>query len=246
MDALPEAVTMGSVFGVFGEISKGSPKLALELSGSLHLDESQTHDVLHCLISSAQTNEARSAVLGALRECRDHKLGGEVAARLVNQRLGDLGQDLQGETFESASGWLDGVGLNDKERSRICEGIARGGGKEPQPWIEWMGRHLTAGKSDSMDSPISDMMDSWAQQDHEAAGKWLAEAPDGRLKEVAVMGFVRAIAPYNLEAALQWLETLPNEKERTGMLKSIHANLPKKTEADKQAADAFAKGHGLE
>lgn len=248
--SIPEAVGPGPVFSVFGEIAKVSPRAALELSSSLHLDESQTHDVLYSLISSARTNEARSAVLDALRECRDHKLGGKVAAGLVNQRIGDMGQRLAGEPFASASGWLDRAGLTDQEFGRICESLGGNytnqGGKEPRLWIEWLGSHLSSGQRSSVERTLIGMMDSWAEQDYEAAGKWLAGAPDGRMKQAAVMGYVSAIAPHDLEAALQWVETLPDEQERTTMLKTIHYNLPKKTDADKQAAEAFAKEHGLE
>lgn len=246
---LPESSRTTSVFSVFGPIAKQSPRMALQISEALPLDESATHDLLHSVISAAHTNEARTAALAALRECRAGKLGGELAAGLVSSRLGDVGQELQREPFAEASRWLEDAGLDEEEWNRICSGLVSNygnqGGKEFPAWIEWMGRQLPARAGPDASGPLACMMERWTERDYEAAGHWLVEAQDGPAKVAAVAGYVRAISPYDLDTALQWIESLPDERDRMGLLRSIHWNLPKKTDEEKAAAAEFAAEHGI-
>ncbi len=246
---LPEAISHQTVWPLTNGLAQTSPRLALELTESLHLDESLTHDVLHVIISEARTNESRTAVLAALRECREGKIGGKIAASLVDQRIGDIGQELQRVPFETASVWLEGAGLTGKERDRIGSNLSRNyanqGGGEFQLWIEWMGRHATDEAGLKTKWPISDLMERWTRNDFAAAGSWLAEQPEGTTKENALFGYISEIAPHDLETALLWVDTVPDEARRAQLYQTIHNNLPRKTDAEKQAAEGFANEHRL-
>jgi hypothetical protein len=85
----------------------------------------------------------------------------------------------------------------------------------------------------------------WTEKDYQAAGKWLASAPDSPGKSAAVGAFAAKVHPFEPEIAMQWLETLPQGPDRNKALEVIYRGMQENKNYEKEAVDAFAREHGF-
>ena len=134
---------------------------------------------------------------------------------------------------------MDGANLSLKELDGFCGRLSNGVVEEPGKWMEWMGARFPPGKGDDY---IKNMIGSWTQQDYEAAGKWLAAAPDGPVKNAAIRGYAQEIFPHDRETAMRWIMTLPPDERREQTLRFILVN---ELRDDPEAAAAFKEEHGI-
>ena len=126
------------------------------------------------------------------------------------------------------------------ELDRFCgELTSNYNGEERVQWIEWIGGNFPSGKGDQH---IISLIGRWTEQDYEGAGKWLASAPEGSVKNAAIRGYALTIFPQDRETAMQWMMTLPPDERREKTLQFI---LVSKLQNDPEAAAAFKAEHGL-
>jgi hypothetical protein len=85
----------------------------------------------------------------------------------------------------------------------------------------------------------------WAERDYLAAGKWLNSAPDSPEKSAVAGAYAAKVYPYNPEAAMQWIQTLPPGPDRTKALQTIYQGLRKNGNYDRAVVRAFAREHGF-
>lgn len=64
------------------------------------------------------------------------------------------------------------------------------------------------------EDPIMDMIRCWTNDDYEAAGKWLAAAPEGPAKNAAIRSYALTVFKHDPETSMQWIMTLPPDKSR--------------------------------
>ena len=68
-------------------------------------------------------------------------------------------------------------------------------------------------------------MQNWAREDYAAAGNWLNEQSAGITKNAAIKTYADALHSREPEAAADWAVTLPEGKERSDLLQTIHSSL---------------------
>ena len=241
-EKFPDLVTEDAKRGMISGAAAQDPKLAFQLIGELGLkDQSQA---ISGIISSAKTPEQRTATLAALRghlaSLQDENARNETAERSI----GSLARGLAQDGFESATQWIAGAKLNPSELENFADGMSHSvKSGETGQWIEWISETLPTGKSDDS---IRNLVSNWTRNDYQAAGKWLAAAPDGPAKITSIRAYAETISRYEPESAAQWAMTLPPGKDRDETLKEIHQNWPKEDPAAKEAAAVFAKEHGID
>jgi hypothetical protein len=215
------------------------PRVAFSIIALLGLNASDAHSAMHDIVTSAKSDERMTTTLAALREYREANQADKALRDAADQNLGYFSQHFRKVGFEAASKWINDAKLSPEELDSFCERLSNGIVEDTGKWIEWMGNTLPPGKREW---PIMDMMDSWTRQDYEAAGKWLASAPEGPARNAAIRGYAKTIFKHDPETAMQWIMTLPSGKDRDATLKHIHINWPKDDPAGKEA---FAKEHGI-
>ncbi len=236
----PDAMKAQALHNVVHSTARRDPGLAFTLISELGLDYSHAHSAMHTIVTSVTTNEDRTATLAALREYRDANHQNKELSSAANRMIGYFSRGFQETGINGAKTWISSANLTPKELETFCDELSRNyDGGEHAEWIEWMGATLPP---DLSRSPIMDMIGRWTSVDPEAAGKWLASAPEGPAKIAATRSYAYAIFRHDSETAMQWINTLPPGRDRDDTLKAIHMNWPKD---DPEAAAAFAKEHGI-
>jgi len=235
----PDAMKAQSIHNVIYRTAAKDPKLAFTLIAGLGLNYSDAHSALNRIVTVANTNEARTATLAALREYRDANQADKALIQAVDDNLGYFSQGLRKVSFADASQWVEDAKMNPTELNRFCERLSNGIVEDTGRWIEWMGKAFPPGKGDGC---IMDMISSWTRRDYEAAGKWLVSAPEGPVKNAAIRGYAQTIFKHDPETAMQWIMTLPPGSDRDNTLRNIHSNWPKD---DREGAASFAKEHDI-
>jgi hypothetical protein len=237
-ERFPDLVTDDAKRGMISGTAVKDPKLAFQLIGELGLKD--TSQAISGIMSAAKTPADRTATLGALRDhfatLPDEKARDEATA----QSMGGLTRGLAQEGFTSATRWIDGANLSPTEFESITGGLSYFvKSDETGQWIEWLGEKLPPEKPNAN---IRNIVRNWTENDYQAAGKWLATAPDGPAKNASIRTYAETVSKYEPETAAQWAMTLPPGKDRDETLKRIHENWPKD---DTAAKEAFAKEHGI-
>lgn len=239
-EKFPDLITNEAKQGLISGAASQDPKLAFKLIAELGLKHEEALQAISRIMNAANDPEGRTASLAALREhlasFPDEKSRNEAATSPMSSLAGGLAR----EGFESATQWIAEAKLSTAE----LEGIASGLGYsvksgETGRWIEWIGETLSQDKADRQ---IRNVVSNWTENDYQAAGKWLAAAPDSPSKNIAIRSYAETISKYEPETAVQWALTLPPGKDREQTLKRIHDNWPGD---DSAAKDAFAKEHGI-
>ena len=238
----PDLISAKAKYGLITGAAMRDPKLALKLIGDLDFEDPAR--VAREVAEAAKTPEQRTASLAALREHIAAIEDETLRDKTRNEAVREYGSQATSQGFESGSQWLDDSKLSGTELESIVGGIEyrRMKAGEAEQWIAWVGQKLPTQKG--QDS-IRDIVSDWSKRDYAAAGKWLTTTPDGPIKNAAVRSYAETISKYEPDAAAQWALTLLPGQDRDDTLKKIYTNWPKKNEASKAAADAFAKQHGI-
>ncbi len=235
----PEALSAASQTAVINGAAQKDPQMAFSLITDLKLDFYNAHSAMNKIVTTAKTEEEMTNTLAALREYIEANQSNKQLTRAANDNLAYFAQELRKQSFEAATKWIENAKLNPKELDSLAQGLSKNLPDEPGKWIEWLGRAMQPGKSDW---PIMDMMDSWTDRDYVASGKWLASAPEGPARNAAIRGYAKTIFPHDRETAVQWLMTLPPNKERDSTFKTIYMNWSKD---DPTGKEAFKQQHGI-
>lgn len=225
---------------VIDSIAGTDPKLAFKLIGSLHLEDPT--DAIQAIIATGEDNpEKRDSILAALRDHLATLSNEEDRDQLRGEAFEAFAQNLGEEDMDSVSRWIANSKLTPEERAHFAAGLSYSATKENTGrWIEWMSANVPA---DRLAEPVKDLVGDWTQQDYQAAGKWLATAPESSAKHTAVLAYAAAVAEYEPQVAGQWAMTLPPGPVRDETLKVIYQNWPG---SDPVGAAAFAREHGME
>jgi hypothetical protein len=111
--------------------------------------------------------------------------------------------------------------------------------QDPGSWLPWIDEHSPPAERDQS---VSTVVRTWTETDFRATADWIAEQPQGPLRERSTFTFAETVAPHEPASAAQWALTLPPSEERTALLQDIHGQWQGK---DKDAAAAFAAQQGL-
>lgn len=235
----PDLITDDAKRGLISGTAVQDPKLAFKLIGELGLKE--TSQVISGIMRGAKTSEQRTTTLVALREhlaaLTDDKARNEAAGSAISM----LASSVAEEGFEAGSKWAASANFSPEELESFANGLNNRSTRssETGQWVEWIGQSLPAGKGDDH---IRNIVRQWTTDDYQAAGKWLAAAPDGPTKNVSIRSYAETVSKYEPETAAQWALTLPPGKDREQTLKRIYQNWPGD---DSAAKEAFKEQHGI-
>lgn len=241
----PEAVTDEAKRGLLTGAAIQDPKLAFQLIGELGFkDANGSNNAILNIVSAAKTPEARTAMLAALHDHLATLTDDKARADVARMGVSALVQNVAQEGFESASKWLATSSLTPAELAGFAESFNPSSAKsgETGQWVAWIGDTLPADKADQK---INSLVSNWTRTDYQAAGQWLAAAPDGPAKNSSVRAYAETVSRYEPEVAAQWALTLPAGKSREDTLRHVYHNWPKSDPAASAAAAAFAQQHGI-
>jgi hypothetical protein len=235
----PDLITDDAKRGLISGTATQDPKLAFKLVGELGLKD--TSQAISGIANAARTPEQRSITLAALREHLADLKDEPARRNLSNSAVREFARNLGKEGFEAGSQWVATAGFAPAELESFAGGL-HGSIKngENGRWIEWIGDKLPPEKGSDN---IRNLVHDWTQTDYQAAGQWLATAPDGPTRNSAVRSYAETVSRYEPATAAQWALTLPPGKDRDQTLRNIHQNWPKE---DAAAKEAFAKEHRIE
>ena len=225
---------------VISSIAETDPKLAFKLLGSLQLEDPS--NAIRAIIATSEDHpEKRDAILAALRGHLATVSNVEDRQKLRDEAFESFARNLGKEDIESVSRWIANSKLTPEEKSHFAAGLSYSTTKENTGrWVEWLSANVPA---DRLAEPVKDIVGDWTQQDYQAAGQWLATAPENPAKHPAILAYAAAVAEYEPQVAGQWAMTLPAGPVRTETLKVIYQNWPT---SDPVGAAAFAREHGME
>ncbi len=237
-DLISEDTKLGMISGAAVQY----PAFAFKLIGGLDLNDAG--HAIQGVVDAAKTAPERTATLAGLRGYLATLKDENLRANTEDRALRSLAAGSMRDGFDSASQWLASARLTPTELESFADGLA------PLPksadngrWVEWLATALPAAAADDN---IHNFVSVWTKSDCQAAGKWLAAAPDGPAKIPATRAFAETLAFYDPQVAAQWALTLPPGDERDATLKQILTNWPKNDQASIEAAAAFAKENGIE
>lgn len=234
----PDLITDDAKRGLISGTAAQDPRLAFKLIGELGIKEiSQS---INGIILAAKTPAERTATLTALREhlatIPDEKNRTELSGDAVRRFANSIAE----EGFEAGTQWITESDFTPTELESFASGLHPSEKRsETGKWIEWIGEKLPPDKADDR---IENLVSNWTRNDYQAAGKWLASAPDGPTKNTAIRSYAGMVSEYEPATAAQWALTLPPGKDRDQTLKTIHRNWP---EDDTAAKEAFKQEHGI-
>jgi hypothetical protein len=238
----PDLASAKARRGLIAGAATQDPKLALKLIGDLDFEDPAR--AAREVAEAAKTPEQRTASLAALREHIAEIQDEAIRKKTTNEAIREYGSQAVDQGFELGSKWLNDSNLSTTELGSIIDGIDYNHMKEGEvaQWITWVGQKLPA---DQGQNKIRNLVKDWSKKDYAAAGKWLATTPEGPTKYAAVRSYAETVSKYEPAAAAQWALTLPSGQDRDNTLEEIYRNWPKKDEASKAAAEAFAKQYGI-
>jgi hypothetical protein len=237
----PNLVSEDAKCGLISGTAANDPKLAFKFISELQLNDPS--NAVKGIVSAANTPAERTATLEAMREYLSTVTDEASRGGMSSSAFSQMAQASAKEGFDAATRWAESS-LTPAEFGQFADGVSHlGDNREEGKWIEWIGNKLPAEKSSEL---VTRMVRSWTQEDYQAAGTWLNSAPAGPTKNTAIRTYAEAVSRYEPEAAAQWAVSLPPGKERNETLKGIYQNWPRKDQDAKDAAEAFAKLHGID
>lgn len=146
---------------------------------------------------------------------------------------------------DAARTWAENLPSADQPLAlkRLVPAIAE---NDPQAAAEMLGKLLKTDTRDSKDSFAmlsSSLVDQWAEQDPEAAGKWAASLQDGQAKIGAVRTLAFNWSRKDFDGATQWIGSMPDGQARDS---AVHGILGTVAERDPAAAFEWATTIGDE
>ena len=237
---VPAAGKPTSQGAVIYAVASKDPELAFLLISELKFDSSFIHQAMHTIVTAAKSDDERNTTLAALRKFRDANKNDKKLSREAERMVGYFSWGFKETGIKGAKAWIAGSNLTEKEVGAFCDELSRNyDGTEHAEWIEWMGVALPTNLGTS---PIMDMISRWTDRDYEAAGKWLASAPEGPAKIASIRGYGWHTFKHDPETAMQWIMTLPPGRDRDETLKNIYLNWSKN---DPSGKEAFKIEHGI-
>ena len=163
-------------------------------------------------------------------------------SELVKGQLSELvfGRGGAKATFVEVSDWLESANLSGDEldaATRDMQKKVRVG--ETGQWLDWLAKRDLP--DDVSKDRAFELATAWTEKDYLAAGKWLNSAPDSPEKSAVASAYAAKVYPYDPEGAMQWIQTLPEGRDRSKAVEIIYQNMPK----DSDEANAFASEFGL-
>lgn len=223
---------------VLAGAARTDPKLAFKLIDEMHFGDKSA--AAQSLVEAGKTPAQRTAILEALREHLATIPDDADRQDLFKESLESMGRGLSEESFDSVQAWISESKLSSQESAQFAAGLSYFNTKQDTGrWIDWMARNLP---EEQLRENVDNLIGQWTQQDYQAAGKWLAAAPDGPAKSASINTYAGTVAEYDPGTAIQWALTLPEGPERQTTLEKIYQNWPKN---DAASAAAFAKEHGI-
>lgn len=234
----PGGIDDGKKQGILAGTASRDPGMAFKLISEMGMTNQR--QAILSITRAAKGPEGKTAALAGLRAylATPDAKGKE---EMLSDGIGQLAEGIFKEGFGPASKWLGSVGFSPAEMATVgsrLEYFYTIG--ETGLWLDWLGQNLLPEKADG---PVGRIMGRWTEADYQAAGRWLAAAPEGPAKSASVQAYASTVSRYEPETAVQWAMTLPDGKSRDATLRQIHQNWPKEQVA---ARDAFAKVHGIE
>lgn len=241
-EKMPALVDDDAKRGMISGTAVQDPKLAFKLIGELGLKDGES--AIDSIVDAARTPTERTATLAALREHLATLPEGELRDQAASGAIRSLFQNAVKDGFEAGTRWVESAGFSPEELGEISNGGIQQSIKSSDTgkWVEWLGKTVPEGKGDN---GIRSMVRNWTENDYQAAGKWLAAAPEGRARDVSIRSYAETVSRYEPESAVQWADTLPAGKGKEETLKRIYQNWPKNDEVSKAAAEAFKKERGI-
>ena len=237
-EKFPDLVTDDAKRGMISGTAANDPKLAFTLIGELGIKS--TSQAISSIAFAAKTPAERTTTLAALRDYLVTLNDEQTRSTAASNALSNLASGVARDGFDAGSKWIATANLSQKEMKEFTGGLTnqvKAG--EAGRWVEWIGEAIPHGEANG---DIRNLVRTWTENDYQAAGKWLATAPDGPAKNTSIRSYAETVSKYDSGTATQWAMTLPPGEDRDETLKHIHENWPKDDEA---AKDAFAKEHGI-
>jgi hypothetical protein len=167
---------------------------------------------------------------------------------IVKRQLSELvfGSSGANTTFIQVSDWLESANLSSDElaaATKDMEKKVRVG--ETGQWLDWLAK--TEMPDEIAKERAFELATRWTEKDYLAAGKWLISAPDSPEKSAVASAYAAKTYPYDPEASMKWIQTLPQGPDRTKALETIYQGMQEneKYDYDREVVDAFAREHGL-
>jgi hypothetical protein len=246
-DILPANAAENVAVAIFNGAAYSDLRLALQLAGELGKDPADT--VPRLIGRAGQTPQEKQASLAVLREWIPTVADEGVREKVFYESLCQLVLGTEGGSadFQAITRWVGDAKLTGKEMELFTRGDVVDFSYHVKPadtgkWAEWLGANFP---EEDASRQIWNIYQRWTGGDFQAAGEWLATAPDGPAKNTAICAYADTVAKYDPQAALCWLVTLPPGKQREEFFQRLYRDWPKKDPAARQAAEAFAKEYGV-
>ncbi len=216
------------------------PRVAFSLIEVFELSDNE--HAVGMIANTARTAAQRDAVLAAFREYLNTVSDPAQRERLAFEGNSSLIMGARFEGLDSGLRWVETAGFSTAElEDHFGRSFPVLTSEETGKWLDWMVKNLSGERITT--ETIPQMVYDWAQYNYQAAGDWLAAAPEGSAKAGATASYASALAPHHPAIAARWLETLPPAERRESTIQSIHESFLK---SDPAAASAFAEKHGIE
>jgi hypothetical protein len=218
-------------------ILKGAAQKDIRLAIQL-MEELKLKDGWREIVSVAETPEDQAALLTAIRNSSAENEGEEDSSR--KKGMDALADKIAAGGFEKATAFMKANQLSEDEISSLVRNLNYSETKDDTgKWLDWMSTQTLDAK-DSQRRAES-LVRNWTESDYKSAGEWLNQSQAGPVKDAATRSYIKTVAPYDSEVAVQWADTLPADKKGKAM-KDILDQLKGK---DSQAAEAFAQKYHL-
>jgi len=181
--------------------------------------------------------------LAALRRAQEKDAESPALAKIRTGYIGGISSDLAGFPFQDASAIMDSE-FTSAEKLKFaaseCHRADLDGLEKWADWFlkigydDWKMREVTPGSPP--DHPASAVLETWAESDWRAAGKWLEKVPPGPLKSEMVERYSWRIAAIDPDRAATYIPEISDGKERRSLVKKIAKTLESK---DPEAAAVF-------
>ncbi len=236
-----DRVIANANYGLISGTAVSEPKLAFKLIGELGIKEAD--ESINSIILAGKTPEERTAMIIAFREYLKTLPDENTRNQFSDYDMKEFTYQITQEGYDAGSKWITESSFTPTELESFASGLSSSieTGESGQ-WIEWIGKNFPSGKNEDL---IRNVMRNWIENDYQAAGEWLANAPAGPTKNASISSYAEIVSHYEPETATQWALTLPLGEDRDKTLQSIYKNWPKSDSAVKEAADAFAIKHGI-
>jgi hypothetical protein len=160
------------------------------------------------LVEAWMAKEPEKAVRWALREAADAATPG-----LIDEAVARYAEHDPGGALAFAGTLSDPAAASRAARAYVGTGAQQ----FPSETARWIAG-LRPGDPLYLDSHPSDLMREWAVSDSVAASAWLADQPEGALRQSAAAAFTAAILPYEPAAAAEWSNSLADPGLRVDYL----------------------------